>query len=262
MYISLLIITLVLFSLLNYYSHSSIVQIKEPRFLSAKETSSFLEDDRDGFVNSLNKINLIARNSNSPQEYIKYISSQTLNYSERQKKVIVNSYFNVYNILFANINKLKNYGINKENLKEVFASHNVRFALTKEKHYEYGMPHTRNNVIFLSTFYLNKYAKSPSKIIKTIIHEIIHIYQRFYRNSYNNYLISKGWSPINTEKYPKKRFNPDLDFRVWKRRGKLYLVEFKDNPKHLEDIIVLDSLSTNEHPYEYYAYKISNLITF
>jgi hypothetical protein len=261
MYIALLIVISV-FLILNFGKTK--VNIKAPHLLSAKETSSFLENDSDNFVNSLNKINLTARNSKTPQEYIRYISRQTLDFTEREKKVLVNSYYNAYNILLANQNSLilNNYGINRDKLKELFNSHNIRFALTRDKNYEYGMPHTRENIIFLSTFYLNKYINHPSKITRTIIHEIIHIYQRYYRDTYNKHLISNGWSLTQTNEYPKKRINPDLDSRIWKRRNKLYVVEFKDNPKHLEDIIAIDSSSRNEHPYEYYAYKISNLITF
>jgi hypothetical protein len=254
MYIILLIIIIIIL-----YYQQKFIDIPKPHFLSANETSIFLQNDRDKFVNSLNEINLLARNSKTSSEYISYIIKNTLNFTENQKNIIIKCFYKSYKIMFANLKKIENYGIYKDKLSELFFLKNIRFALTKKKAYEYGMPHTRNNIIFLSSFYLDKYIDNPLKISKTIIHEIIHIYQRIYRNSYNTHLVTKGWVLTNTIN-SKKRMNPDLDNLIWKRKDKLYFVKFKKNPKNLEDIITVDSSSRNEHPYEYYAYKISNLI--
>jgi hypothetical protein len=137
------------------------------------------------------------------------------------------------------------------------------------------MPHTRGDVIFLSGYYLANNIDNNDKLTKTMIHEIIHIYQRTYRDDYIEFLKGREWEvhPYNGND---KRLNPDLDDLVWKRPAqkgetatkatrveaggyKIYIALFNSRkPKDLKDINI--KKGSQEHPYEYYAYKLSEEI--
>ena len=82
------------------------------------------------------------------------------------------------------------------------------FALTKENEYEDGLPHTRTNIIFLST----NVDQTPLKLVSILIHEKIHIYQRLYPEETMNFLAVHGYYRWKQRfGVPRIRSNPDLD---------------------------------------------------
>lgn len=260
--IKLLITIFILLFVLFVKSSFRIIkkEIKEPIFLSKEQTRNYLKNDRDNFVKSLDKINLIARKSKNYKEYITKISKSSLDFSKEEKDKILKGYLDAFRkLLDCSDEFLNKYGFERENLLKLLENVRIQIALTKNKEYEYGMPHTRENIIFLTTYYLKNNINNSLKLSRTFIHEIIHLYQRYFRKYYNKFLKRNRWSIENIKKYSRKRINPDLDNNVWKREHTIYISEFSsDTPESLEDVKNISS--NDEHPYEYYAYKISNLL--
>jgi hypothetical protein len=133
------VILIVLFILYTIFDGSSYT--KSNTFLTAEQTNAFLAADDDGFVKTLNPINLSARRATSNKDLLEKISKSGRDFSPEQMEAI---------------NKLS---------KKLPAS---TFALT-DGTYEEGYPHTRKDVVFIS--------KIPD--LSTIIHEQLHIQHRY-----------------------------------------------------------------------------------
>jgi hypothetical protein len=286
MYLQLFIIG---FIIIFYLSHFTIPQthiidrlqkdnilpkvIPTIQFYTKDETKNFILNDRDKFMVKLDKVNYIARGVNSADEYITITSKAATNFSDDEKYKLVKAIDYACDKL-DNLDKrsLKKYGIVKKNLWDLIK--NWKLSKTNDKVLEMGMPHTRENIIFISGYYLAN-NNDIKKIAKTMIHEMLHIYQRTYRSEYIQFLKDHQWE-IHPYNGNDKRINPDLDDIVWKRpvqKGesgtkatrleaggyKIYIALFNSRkPKNLKDINIKNP--SDEHPYEYYAYKLSEEI--
>lgn len=243
-YLLILILLFYLYFLIqnNYY------KIKEPFFLSQKETKEFIEKDPDGFYQSLNTINKKARSHKN------YLESPLEFSKELQNRIIKCYQLAIHQLMHKH--NLSDFGIEKDKLNQLI-NNKINFAFTKEQDYEHGLPHTRKNIIFLSTYYFDSYCKdNDTKLINTIIHELTHIYQRYYTKEYNLFLESKGWKQIQQKKHKRYRMNPDLNNNtLWiNPNGNICQATYKnDNPLHVDDI---EQNSKDEHPYELMAYNI------
>jgi len=113
----ILLIFILLFIVYTIYDTSKYSPMN--KFMTAQETNAFLAADKDGFVKSLNQINLFARRATSNEDYLKKISKSGRDFTEAQKNLI---------------NTL---------------SKGSTYALV-DKTYEDGYPHTREHVIFIS----------------------------------------------------------------------------------------------------------------
>jgi hypothetical protein len=244
-------------------------------FMSKVETRTFIKNDRDKFITGLDEVNLKARSVKFPETYLKITSKSATNFTEEEKKQLTKA----INIACEKLDntrakELKRHGIDKRKMWEMLQTWNL--AKTKDRVLEMGMPHTREDVIFLSGYYLAINSDNINKLVRTMIHEFIHIYQRKYSDEYNSFLKDHEWE-IHPYNENDKRINPDLDDNVWKRPAqkgetatkatrieaggyKIFIARFKDRyPKDLKDIDLKDS--RYEHPYEYYAYKLSQELT-
>lgn len=243
-------------------------------FMTKGETKSFLKNDRDKFITGLDELNLTARGVKIPETYIKITSKSATNFTEGEKLELTKA-VNIacHKLDDVGAKQLKRYGIDKKKMWEMLQ--NWTLAKTKDKVLEMGMPHTREDIIFLSEYYMAKNSHSIDNLVRTLTHEFIHIYQRKYSSDYHAFLKDHEWviHPYNEND---KRINPDLDENVWKRPAqkgetatkatrieaggyKIFIAKFNNRvPKDLKDISLKDS--RYEHPYEYYAYKLSQEI--
>lgn len=231
-------------------------RINENLFFTKEETQDFLKADEDNFVNNLDSINKKARNVNNIYTYFDKIIESAENFSIEDKELLQKVINNAEEMMLkVPYKKLRQYGIDLERLRMLKG---LKFALTKDKIYENGFPHTRQNVIFLSTDYLDKNRNEFKKVLKTIIHEIVHIYQRNNGKTYDSFLKEQFWIIVDKPKdIQNRRMNPDLDLNVWEKNDRVYLARFSSsNPKNLHDIDIAEE-SQYEHPYEFYAYKFS-----
>jgi hypothetical protein len=243
-------------------------------FMTKGETKNFLKHDRDKFITGLDELNLTARGVKLPETYIKITSKSATNFTEEEKLELTKA-VNIACDKLDNIGakELKRYGIDKKKMWEMLK--NWTLAKTKDKVLEMGMPHTREDIIFLSEYYMAKNSDNINKLVRTLIHEFIHLYQRKYGDEYQSFLKDHEWE-IHPYNENDKRINPDLDENVWKRPAqkgetatkatrieaggyKIFIARFNNRvPKDLKDISLKDS--RYEHPYEYYAYKLSQEI--
>jgi hypothetical protein len=244
-------------------------------FMTKQETRYFIKHDRDKFITGLDELNLKARGVKIPETYIKITSKAATNFTEEEQKLL----FKAINIACEKLDntgakELKRYGIDKRKMWEMLQTWTL--AKTKDKVLEMGMPHTREDIIFLSGYYLAVNSDDINKLVRTMIHEFIHIYQRKYSEEYKAFLKDHEWE-IHPYNENDKRINPDLDDNVWKRPAqkgeastkatrleaggyKIFIAKFKNrDPMDLKDIDLNDS--RYEHPYEYYAYNLSTLLT-
>jgi len=200
-------------------------------YMTAEETINFIRNDSDKYITNMTDYDLIARDSDSPTEYINKIINECYNFTEDHKKRL-----NVCSII------AKQYFDN---------GYKWKFALIGDI-YEEGFPHTRTDIIFLSPKIVNY---DDDALITVLIHESIHIYQR-YNKEINNYLKENGYTiSRRRDSEPLIRANPDLDEYIYKdRNGNELFYKYKSTmPTGINDIIP----AINEHPFEIMAYKIS-----
>jgi predicted metallopeptidase len=242
--------------------------------MTKDETSLFLEYDDDAYVANLSSIDLYARKAITNSEYINFIknSAASFTYSDREildkctkiadellRKVKIDSISKEKNL---NYSKYINYK-DIATIKWVISKTSAEDSEDKIYRYEEGLPHTRKNIIFLSTKVLNY---SEDELIKILIHEKIHIYQRYNEKLFKNIINNMGYTEVsindistNTLKYI--RANPDLDKKIYKNinDGNLMLCLYSsDRPNGINDVLIKDYSS--EHPYEKIAYEISDYI--
>jgi hypothetical protein len=136
------------------------------------------------------------------------------------------------------------------------------FASTEGSTYEDGLPHTRLNVIFLSSNALSRLTMNERELIRTLIHEKIHIQQRLHPIETLALLKERGYIQWKERAgVPRIRANPDLDNWIYidpttKKRMVAYYTS--DTPSSISDITL--SSVNYEHPYEAIAYEISENI--
>lgn len=244
------------------------------RFMKKTETKAFILADKDKFISNLDPLNKIARGVKSNYEYLIITSKSGTDFTEKEKKSLTAA-INLTCDKLIKLKKrtLKHYGIDIIKLRELLEK--WKLAKTKDRVLEMGMPHTREDTIFLSSYYLANNIDNIDKLTKTMIHEIIHIYQRTHSHDYIEFLKAHDWE-IHPYNGNDKRLNPDLDELVWKRpvqKGEvatkatrveaggytIYIALFNSRkPKDLKDINI--KKASLEHPYEYYAYKLSKEI--
>jgi len=256
LYVLYLLIYL-LIALIIYYTYKILTKKKEffeeqITFLDKKSIIDFFNKDHDNYIKYLSKFDLIARNVDTNNDYIKKISFCTKDFTENQKNIINNcckkadDFLKEYNELLdgKQIAKIK-----------------WNFALTyKYDNFEYenGLPHTRKNIIFLSDKMIPE-TETPD-FVNTLIHEKIHVYQRYNESTVDKMLSNK--LRINKVVYfnPKKRANPDLNNNIYQNdKNEILQCYYNSNtPNSIQDVTCLNNNSINEHPYELLAYNIAN----
>jgi len=221
------------------------------KFMTAKQTANFLYNDPDGYVANLSPTDLYARKTNSTNDYRMQISQSAIDIPDDLKtKLLIAS--KKADDLFRTLT------LGSINCSNIISLPWI-FALTKGKKYENGLPHTRSNIIFLSTI-VNT---DTNGLVNTLIHEKVHVYQRAYPEEVSNYLESKGYTKYkNSLGIPRNRSNPDLDGWIYYNpvNAKPMIAYYSsDKPTDITDIVLTDP--SFEHPYELMAYSIADKLT-
>jgi hypothetical protein len=218
-----IIIIIILLIIIYIYSINNI------RFLSKDELNYILKNDKDNFYSSFNSNDFKIRKIKSIEEYKNIIENSVSEFTEIEKEKIKK-------IIHKTNNILKN--INYEYFDGNIASKlDWNIGCTKNDKYEYGYPHTRNNIIIISRNDINKL--SEKKLMEVFIHEKVHIYQKMYPEKVNIFLKKRNFKKFKLKLYS----NPDTDNYIYKYNNNLYGESLK-----------------NEHPYEVMAYEIDKLI--
>lgn len=211
-------------------------------FLNNKELSDILIKDYDNFYKNLSTINLQLRNINNKDEYLYNIENHLYTPTKKEKKIIKNAIYKAEN-------KLKNKHYMGFNYNKIQKSPWV-IGCSIGENYEFGYPHTRNNIIILN--YNNIYDKD---LYKTLIHERIHVYQKLFPKDMNKFLKYFGFEKIKRKDITHLD-NPDTNNYIYKKNDFIFECNIIDNNLHYTNLS-----SQYEHPYEYMAYIIVDQIT-
>lgn len=245
--IILILVILLIIYLLTTSNYENYKNMERCYILSRLELIDFFINDEDNYLKNLSKYDLYARHTDNLLQY----SNNILN--------------TAYDIDLVTKNRLINL---TQKADEYFKYHpeiqNINWIISVYDGdiYENGLPHTRQNIIFLSN---NIFNKSDNEIIKTLIHEKIHIFQRYnpkhiyitdflIKNRFKKYMSKNEYMKT----YPLVRANPDLDEWIYMDDYNIYDCQYKTTiPKSITDITCK---SEKEHPFELFAYQLTNLL--
>lgn len=189
-------------------TNPSVANVELPtniKLLSGKETSEFLRADRDGYVSRMTRMDFVARGMH-PDVYIKTIAETALRTaplsSIEQKKLFdciqkADAFF--YRCVRTPIDGT------------VVARMPWNIAFVSGQVYEHGLPHTRDDVIFLSTDILSVPAE---ELARTLVHEKVHIFQRANIEAMEMWLAENNYEAFdriaNRDFESDFRSNPDI----------------------------------------------------
>ena len=221
-------------------------------FFSKNETINFIIKDKDDYIKNLTEFDLYARKVKNGNEYIDNIIETIVDFTDNEKEKLTKCAIASDNFL-KTCNLYKNVIDYKEliNIKWIFACTDNN----DKKQYEEGLPHTRENIIFLTKSIIKN---NEENLINTLIHEKIHIYQRNNKNIFDILNNMNGFVKINySNKYI--RSNPDTtkDIYLDTNTNNIMVCLYRnDTPYGINDVIMKNY--SLEHPYEKYAYEIAN----
>ena len=218
-------------------------------FLSEKELLPIIMSNKDNFFVSFFDYDLVARQSQSLQDYLQKITTTVSSFSplEKQKlqvcseesdKFLIKTHFPWFD------------GVKASNIP-------WNFGKVTGKVYEDGLPHTRfHNFIILSTENL---ADNEKVLTRTLIHEKIHLYQKQFPEDVKAFLDYNNIIKIKPREYNDMiRANPDLDNWIYKdqKTGFVFKCEYNSKfPKHILD--VKNNNQLYEHPFEKMAIDVT-----
>lgn len=232
-----------------YYKMQELFQGVYVLFFPKQETAHFLLRDEDGYNASLSAPDLHARKMKTHEEYRVYSASHAMDFTEEQKQILEKA------VEKANVFFQQTYVPWME--KQRMGALLWKIALTQDNTYEEGLPHTREDVIFLTPRTLRL---PESQLVKTLIHERVHIYQRMHRDVFQKSLQEQGYTVWRERKgYPLVRSNPDVDPFIYQAPSGEIMVSVytSTEPLHIQDIMQPNDLK--EHPYEEFAYKTADM---
>jgi hypothetical protein len=221
------------------------------KFMTAEETSAFIMNDPDDYTSRFTQWDLYARKAAIVSDYNRSASRSSLTFTTSQMNRLIaasrmaDKFFETH---------ARDCGLDMSKILEL----PWVFALTKGKAYEDGLPHTRANIIFLST----NVDETPSNLLRVLIHEKVHVYQRLYPEQTMKYLANLGYKRWKYRQgVPRIRSNPDLDPWIYidpSTESPMMAVYTSDKPKSITDTVI--EYGTYEHPYEEMAYLIEKKI--
>lgn len=273
--ISIIIITII--SYISYYIYSNNVIFSIPNdvkkitekyenidniyFMNYKETANFFTKDTDMYVRNMSNLDLHARKVKTYIEYINNIEDTAISFTDEEKELLIKCAKNADIYLRKETFKELDYakyinGNNIADIKWIFANTYTNRFNNILKENEEGLPHTRENIIFLSKNVL-KY--NELDLTNTLIHEKIHIYQRYNSSIFDKIIINMGLKELdkNTYKYAKYiRSNPDTNNKIYYKGDNIMVCLYRnDKPNSINDVV--HNNYATEHPYEKIAYEIA-----
>jgi hypothetical protein len=264
-------------------------------FMTYKETANFFAKDNDRYVRNLTELDLHARNVKTHVEYLNNIEDTAISFTEDEKELLVICAKNADEYLRNEAFKELTYGgyLNGNdiaNIKWVFANTYTNYFNDVIKENEQGLPHTRENIIFLSK---NVLKNDVLNLTNTLIHEKIHIYQRYNSDIFAKIINEMGLKEMDKASFKHAKYirsNPDTNDKIYyydKSRnsylaylnilgdgdvkagdgtgtgdtididnGNIMVCLYRnDKPNSIND--VKQSNFATEHPYEKIAYEIA-----
>ncbi len=249
MNILLFVLIIVVLWLIYNNKYEGYDDINIPYFMTKEETIKYFKEDRDRYVENLSDLDIIALKSTSKKDYINKIVTDARDFTEEEKKILIKACSEADNFL-----KNKLDSIPEINGKKV-AKMKWVLSKTEGKWYEAGYPHTRENIIFITSDVIHH-----KDVARIMIHEKIHVFERLYPEEIEEWMRVNGYKKHSLLKdYPLARSNPDVNGIVYvNKEGCKTLAQFKNkNPYGIDDATYPCGRDwKHEHPYEHLAYII------
>ncbi len=225
-------------------------------FLKADDTANFILSDADTYTFNLSPLDLHARKAASYQEYEQASAKTARNFTSTEIFALTRAAKRADSIMSKlTLDGCPSFSENLVKIPWIFAS-------TEGRTYEDGLPHTRLNVIFLSSLSIARLLANENELVRTLIHEKIHIQQRLHPVETQALLKERGYIQWKERLgVPRIRANPDLDPWIYidpttKQQMAAYYAS--DTPTSISDVTLA---SVNyEHPYELIAYEVTEKI--
>ena len=251
----ILILIILIIILLVYLLFSNNKMENMGNYMNGSDLYMYLIEDKDNYYKNFSEKDLKVRNVKNIEEYHNNIKEACCDIDDNIANILSKC------IIKAN-NKLRKYNsIGFDGNKCADIPWNV--GIIKDKLYEEGYPHTRNNIIIIP-LHLTKHS---NQLTNTLIHEKIHVYQKTYPEDINKYLEANGFTKYKLRKDINNigiytRANPDMDEWIYKNKdNEIMMAEYYENPKSIMDVnIKPTNNSSYEHPFEYMAYNITSNI--
>ena len=276
-YIFALLLFIIVIAIISYYIYSNNMiysipndvknitekyeNIENIHFMTYKETADFFTKDTDMYVRNMSDLDLHARKVKTYIEYINNIEDTAISFTDEEKDLLIKCAKNADIYLRKETFKELDYakyinGNNIADIKWIFANTYTNRYNNILKENEEGLPHTRENIIFLSKNVL-KYDELA--LTNTLIHEKIHIYQRYNSSIFDKIINEMGLKEldIKTYKYAKYiRSNPDTNNKIYYNGDNIMVCLYRnDKPNSINDVV--HNNYATEHPYEKIAYEIA-----
>ena len=171
----------------------------------------------DNYYDSFSALDLRARGVSSLNEYLRRIESVCLDGAcDPDKESII--YKCVEKVDFE---QKRRHWINMERLRALPWT----IAVTKDKGsaYEYGLPHTRGDVIIIP----ESDVADTDDFVDTLMHEQLHVYQKMYPEDFQKYLDSEGFvRHCWRREIQNVAANPDADEWVYSKDGEIFVGQY------------------------------------
>ena len=225
-----------------------------PIILSQQDLLNHILYCPDDYFSKFNETDFKVRNVSSLDEYKKKIKDSTCKPSNKilykLKKAI-----NIANLRIKRLSyKYKNtyYGIDLDKLNRI----RWKIGIVCNDNYENGMPHTRHDVIIISSNDI--YSDSLKTLSDTLVHEKIHVYQKLYGEDVELYfklkIIKKIKKNTKSDYIPA---NPDIDnYTYINNKNIVYRAKYLPNATSIHDIKLPFGDDAFEHPFEEMAYEL------
>jgi len=221
-------------------------------FLSKLDLADILVENTDGYYNQFNKNDLKIRNLKTVDEYTGIIRNSCCDAPPLLQDKIVTCITKI-NAFFQN--KTESWGIDFRR----FLALPWNIGFTCDSLYEFGFPHTRQNVIILNVS--DSMFRSELRLCRLLIHEKVHVYQKTYPEEMKTYLQSQSFLATKKDQNDTSiPANPDIDDLVYTKGNQSYFAKYEtNNPTSFSDIQYSNGKAKYEHPYETMAYELEFL---
>lgn len=227
-------------------------------FLSKNQTCNFILEDRDGYISNFDPANMFSRgfsHTTDPRVYKRLAAATAADFTPSERAQLRKTAAQANASILAQNSQAE--AVLGPVSAKLLADIPWKFAKIKGSLYEAGMPHTREDIIFLNNANI-----SP----ELLIHEKMHLFTRAYKKETHDVLSQYGFSelPVNESAGSPSlhRANPDISDTADRQyfhplKGKISSRFYNTRPAHINHI---NTSLRNEHPYEWLAYLVgSNL---
>lgn len=239
----------------SFRSNSSSPSVQ---FLTKKQFTQILLENKDKYYETFNKNDLKVRNIKDIQDYLPIINKSTCEGTSKLKSRIQSAIRKIEQKMRQMESNSILHGIVIRKWRQL----PWKIGFTCDSQYEFGFPHTRNDIIVLNV--ADALSRSDHKLCKLLIHEKTHVYQKRYKHDMEKYFQSKGLRIVDTKTKEKQYIpaNPDINSHVYDdlETKFQYYAKYRKNPTTHHDIRFAKNHPKFEHPLEKIAYDMEDVM--